>query len=98
MDSLTNDAPGRWLITTKASTRYLIDLDQRWVCRMPAAGVGNSMRRDFHDVTLLRMTRCQVAEPLVLLVDLRIPGALMTKRTSSPVTLIERADLDEDIL
>ena len=98
MNSLTDDAAGRWLITTMTGTRYLIDLDQRWVCRMPSAGVENSMRRDFHDVNLLRLMRCHVAGPLVLLVDLRLPGAMMTKRSSSPVRLIERADLDVDAL
>jgi hypothetical protein len=83
---------GYWLVTTVTGTRYVIDLDRRLVCRMPSP-TATSMRRDFERVPLVRMTRCCIAQPLVMLINLKTPGALITQRTSSLVTFIDRIDL-----
>ena len=92
VDALEDDAPGRFRITTRSGTRYLIDLDRRLIRREPAfAGGSVMMRRDGQDLDLVFLRECRVGAPLIALVDLHIRGACWTQRTSAEVTRIRLA-------
>lgn len=91
-DALDDDGQGRWRITTRTGTRYLIDLDRHLVRRVNAArGSSTPMRRDGLDVDLLQLMQCRIGLPLVLLLDLHHPGAVCTRRIGGEVTRIRLA-------
>jgi hypothetical protein len=92
VDALEDDAPGRFRITTRSGTRYLIDLDRRLIRREPAFTGGSVvMRRDGQDLDLVFLRECRLGAPLIALVDLHLPGACWTQRTSAEVTRIRLA-------
>src|SRR5690554_6465473 len=91
-DALDHEAVGRWRVTTRTGTRYLVDLDRQCVRREPArGGSSTSMHRDQQDVDLLQLMQCRIGAPLVLLLDLHLPGVACTRRVSSDVTRIRLA-------
>ena len=92
VDALEDDAPGRFRITTRSGTRYLIDLDRRVIRREPAFVGGSVMlRRDGQNLDLVFLRECRVGAPLIVLVDLHLRGACWTQRSSAEVTRIHLA-------
>jgi hypothetical protein len=89
VDALEDDFAGRFRITTRTGTRYVIDLDRRLVRREPAFTGGSvMMRRDGQDLDLVFLRECRLGAPLIVLVDLDVRGACWTQRTSAEVTRI----------
>lgn len=91
--SLMDIASGCYRVTTRSST-YEIDLDSMVVGRLPRTGdpIGALLRRDERPVMLLSIYECTVGRPMLLLVDLGIPGVDSTIRRSTEVTTIEPID------
>jgi len=89
---LDDDAAGRWRITTRTGTRYLLDMDRRLIRQQPVHGGGSTpMRADGWDVALLEVAQCRVGLPLVVLIDLQLPGAACTRRIAADITRIRLA-------
>ena len=90
--ALEDDAVGRWRIITRTGTRYLLDLDRRLVRRQPDRSTGSApMRADGRNVALLEIVQCRVGLPLVVLIDLKVPGAACTRRITADITRIRLA-------
>ncbi|TFC16539.1 hypothetical protein [Cryobacterium glucosi] len=91
VDSLTDDATGCYVVTTQSASRYWLDLDRRLLRRVPSPSFPDrlQLRRDGEDIDLLEVVRCRVGRPLVLLINLNVPGVWLTTRESTPVTRIE---------
>jgi hypothetical protein len=90
VDSLTDDAVGCFLVTTDAGSRYWLDLDRRILRRSTVAAFQQRrvLRRDEEEIGLVAIVRCQLGRPLVLLIDLKLPGIRVTTRASTAVTRI----------
>jgi hypothetical protein len=91
MDSLTDDATGCYVVTTTSGTRYWLDLDRRLSRRVvnPAALRPLRLRQDGADIDLLEIVKCRVGLPLILLINLNLPGVWLTTRESTPVNRID---------
>jgi hypothetical protein len=92
MDSLTDDATGCYVVTTTTGTRYWLDLDRRLLCRVvnPIAPRPLHLRQDGADIELLELVDCHVGLPLIVLINLNVPGVWLTTRESTPVSRIDR--------
>jgi hypothetical protein len=92
VEVLRNGGVGRWRVTTRTGTRYVLDLDRQGVRRIPAAGGSSDrMRRDNTDVHLVQVVECRIGAPLVLRINLGVPGVSVTTRMASDVTRIRLA-------
>lgn len=91
MDSLTDDATGCYVVTTASASRYWLDLDRRLVRRVPSPAVQVSlrMRQDGDDIHLLEIVQCHVGQPMVMLINLNVPGVWLTTRESTSVVRID---------
>ena len=90
--ALDDDTAGRWRITTRTGTTYLLDLDRRLIRRQPVRGGGSTpMRADGWDVAFLEVVQCRVGLQLVVLIDLHLPGASCTRRIAADITRIRLA-------
>ncbi|WP_157509701.1 hypothetical protein [Leifsonia sp. Root4] len=90
--SLPDDATGRYVVTTVSGSRYRFDLDVREVRRDPGSPLAGApaLRRDGESVDLLEIVSCTLGEPLVVLINLAVPGVWLTTRESTAVASIER--------
>jgi hypothetical protein len=90
VERLLDSSAGCWQVTTEASL-HVLDLDRRRVLRVPGGGVGGmpvaALRRDHAESGLLRVCRCVVGKPMVLLVVVRQDG-VPTLRTTTAVRAI----------
>lgn len=90
MDSLDGRTEGRYRVTT-TSARYLIDLGAMRLVRTAADrdDAIRTLREDDEPVALLRLIQCQRTRPMVLDIDLHVPGVTLTRRTTTEVVHIE---------
>ncbi|WP_104170015.1 hypothetical protein [Cryobacterium sp. M23] len=91
MDTLTDDATGCYVVTTASATRYWLDLDRRLLRRVTSPGVQSPhrLRQDGDDIDLLEVVQCHIGRPMVLLINLNVPGVWLTTRESTPVVRID---------
>jgi hypothetical protein len=70
------------------TSTYMIDLDAGQSIRVPDAGLGlpparvAAMRRDHESVRLISVTRAEVGEPLLLMLDVRQDGVVTVRRST----------------
>jgi len=90
MQTLMDTASGAFYVTTVSST-YAFDLDLMIVRRRPDvhAHEVTAMRSDGEPIALLLLDDCTVGRPMVMIVDLKLPGIPWTLRASTEVTSIE---------
>ncbi|TQL47398.1 hypothetical protein FB562_0456 [Homoserinimonas aerilata] len=90
MDSLDGRSTGLYLVVTESAS-YRIDFTRMLLNRTPDAldDAIRRMRNDTSPVQLVRVLRCHVGEPMILDINLGIPGVLLTRRSSTTVTSIE---------
>lgn len=91
MESLSDDGAGTFLVCTMTGSRYLLDLDQRVFRRTPRDAWDETLRlrRDGDVIDLVELVRCVRGEPMLLLIDLDVPGVSMTSRETTAVVSIE---------
>ncbi|QYF74362.1 hypothetical protein [Cryobacterium sp. PAMC25264] len=91
MDSLADDASGCYVVTTVSGTRYWIDLERRLLRRVTSSVAQSSLRlrQDGADIDLLEIVRCHVGQPMVLMINLNVPGVWLTTRETTPVSRID---------
>lgn len=91
MDSLTDDETGCYVVTTQSASRYWLDLDRRLLRRVtsPLSHRFLRLRQDGEDVDLVEVVQCHVGQPMVLLINLNVPGVWLTTRESTPVVRID---------
>jgi hypothetical protein len=91
MDSVTDEADGCYVVTTETGSRYWLDLDRRLVRRVTRQTILQTrrLRRDGHDIDLLEIVQCRLGQPMIVLIDLNLPGVWLTTRES---TLVVRID------
>lgn len=85
---LTDDMGGRHLVETEDGTHLHVDLDARTVKTFATTAETPFRRRNAEAVDLVLLATCRVGEPMVLLLDLEVPGIWFTRRTTEPVTRI----------
>ena len=84
---LTDDMRGTHVVETADGTDLWVDLDARTVTTF-ATPASPLRRRTREQVDLVLLATCRVGEPMVLLLDLDIPGVWFTRRTTEPVARI----------
>ena len=91
MDALTDDTIGCFVVTTESASRYWLDLDQRLLRRVtsPIFQSRLRLRRDGEDIDLVEVVDCRVGHPLILLINLNLPGVWLTKRESTNIVRID---------
>ena len=91
-NALTDDARGRYFVRTVSGSRYWLDLDARFLRRVASTALADalSLRRDGDDVALLEIVTCELGEPMVVLINLHVPGVWLTTRETTRVVSIER--------
>jgi hypothetical protein len=82
---LTDDMGGCHLVETAGGTSLRLDLDCRTVETFAANSRTPFSRRDGEAVDLVLLATCRVGDPMVLLLDLEVPGVWFTRRTTEPV-------------
>jgi hypothetical protein len=92
---LSDDMNGVFVVSTADRTEVRLDLDAHTVCTFATAGSSAFSRRDREPVELVLLATCRVGEPLVMLINLRIPGIWFTRRTTEPITRIVRTEIHE---
>jgi hypothetical protein len=100
VDSLKEIRSGRFVVTTTSDSKYLLDLDASTMRRLPALdmAVDRSLRRDSEVIDVISL-RCSVGRPMLLVVNLHIPGILFTRRRTTDVRWIEAlADGGNDLV
>lgn len=85
---LTDDMAGRHLVETGDGTNLRVDLDFRTVESFAATAGTPFRRRNGEVLDLVLLATCRVGEPMVVLLDLKVPGIWFTRRTTEPVTRI----------
>ena len=90
---LTDDMLGRYVVSTNDGTEVQLDLDARTVRTFAGKAPAAFRRRNREAVELVLLATCRVGEPMVLLIDLGIPGIWFTRRTTEPVTRILRTGI-----
>ena len=91
MYALTDEATGRYLVTTESGSRYTLDFNRRLFRRTtnPTLVARRGLRRDGEDIDLVEVIECRLGKPLLLLINLWVPGVWFTTRESTPVVRIE---------
>lgn len=89
LDTLVDTMTGTYSVTTEMST-YLLDLDTRALIRVPDADNAADLRRDGEAVSLVRVQVCNVGLPMIVVIDLLVPGVWDTTRCTTPVVSIRR--------
>lgn len=84
---LTDDMSGVHVVETTDGSDLRLDLDARTVTTYTATA-SPIRRRDSEEVELVLLATCRVGEPMVLLLDLAIPGVWFTRRTTESVARI----------
>ena len=92
LSALTDDDHGRFLVTTASGSRYWLDLDARFLRRVTGSVLPETLRlrRDGDDVDLLEIVTCSRGDPMVVLINLHVPGVWLTTRETTTVVCIER--------
>lgn len=98
--AISNDATGRFLVTTATGSQYVVNLDNRTISRKMAAtpplvdflDAGFSkLRRDGEALGLLMLESCEVGGPALFWIQVR-NDHIPTFRMTSPVVGIEPLD------
>jgi hypothetical protein len=91
VDLLSGNATGCYLVTTQAANRFWLDLDHRLVryVHSPSDSRKRPIIRPGEDIDLVEVIDCRVGRPLVLVVDLDVPGSWLMTGESDPVTRID---------
>jgi hypothetical protein len=91
MESLIDTTTGCYVVTTESSSRYWMDLDRRLLRRVSSASVHGRLRlrRDDEVIDLVEVVDCRLGKPMVLLIDLGVPGVWFTTRRSTAVVRID---------
>ncbi|TFB97662.1 MULTISPECIES: hypothetical protein [unclassified Cryobacterium] len=91
MDALTDDATGRYLVTTESGSHYTLDFNRRVFRRTtdPTLVARHGLRGDGEDIDLVEVMQCRLGRPMILLINLWVPDVWFTTRESSPVVRIE---------
>lgn len=91
METLNDSVTGRYVVTTSSGAQYLIDLDQMTMSRFPRADstVARAMRGDCSDLGLVFIDDCTVGRPMHLIIDLNVPGVIVTSRWTTNVATID---------
>lgn len=88
MDSLLDAVSGTFTVLTESGSRYLIDLDDNTLTRLPFDDDELSvMRRDGEPVKLMAIRDLTVGRPGELVVFLGIGQFLTTRRTTTVVSI-----------
>lgn len=92
MRSLLDSNTGCFLVATESGSRYRLDLDRRSLTRTPGTGADTPLRLrgDGEPVVLVEILSCEVGAPMLLLIDLGVPGVVVTSRESTPVVRIDQ--------
>jgi hypothetical protein len=85
---LTDEMGGRHLVETEDGTNLRVDLDSRTVETFAVTAGTPFQRRNGEVVDLVLLATCRVGEPMVVLLDLEVPGIWFTRRTTEAVTRI----------
>jgi len=95
--SVDDEATGRFLVTTASGSGYLLDLDRRTLSRITRPGHPNHpLRRDGETIYLVEIVRCELGKPMLLLIDLELPGIVITSRISTTVVRIDALPATKD--
>jgi hypothetical protein len=91
LESLADDSVGCYVISTESDTRYWIHCDRRLVRRVPSPENERALRLrgDGEDLILEEIIQCRRGRPLLLLINLQLPGVLITTRESTPIIRID---------
>jgi hypothetical protein len=88
------EASGDWEVLTRSGSEYRFDLDLGVAWRYPQKARPNplagSLRHDREPLILLDVIRCRLGEPALYIVDLRLPGAMLTRRETATVISIRQ--------
>lgn len=90
MDVLTDDMAGAFVVVTEDGCEFRVDLDERVVRTTGRGGSSPFARGEGEIVVLIELATCRVGEPMVLFIDLLVPGVWFTRRTTEPVERILR--------
>lgn len=92
MNTLMDDATGCFVVTTESASRYWLDLNRRQLRRVtsPASQAPLHLRGDGEYIDLIEIVDCRVGHPMVLLINLNVPGVWLTTRESTTVVRIDR--------
>ena len=91
LESLADDSVGCYVISTESDTRYWIHCDRRLVRRVPSPENERALRLrgDGEDLILEEIVECRRGRPLLLLINLQLPGVLITTRESTPIIRVD---------
>ena len=94
MEALSSYSVGVWSVQTVTGTTYLLDLDNMLVVHQSdlSADNDNILRRDGDPISLVRLQHCEVADPMILLLDLHVTEVDFTAQILSTVLRIEWVD------
>ena len=89
LKSLTDDEHGCYVVETASGSSYTVNFGTRNVRRVAGEAAGERLRRDGDDVDLVEVVQCVLGRPLLLLLDLGVPGIWLTRRESTRVVGID---------
>ena len=91
IEFLTDDSTGCYVISTESDTRYWIHCQRRLVRRVPSPDNDSALRLrgDGENLILEEIVECRRGRPLLLLINLRLPGVFITTRESTPIIRID---------
>jgi hypothetical protein len=90
MEVLMDTTTGCYVVTTESSSRYWIDLDRHLLRRVSSTVPRRlRLRRDGEVIDLVEVVDCRLGKPMVLLIDLGLPGVWFTTRRSTAVVRID---------
>lgn len=90
VELLTDDMSGGFIVLTDDGCEFRVDLDERVIRMTRGDASGPFARGGGEDIDLLELAMCRLGEPMVLLIDLKVPGVWFTRRTTEPVHRILR--------
>jgi hypothetical protein len=61
----------------------------------PTASWVSVLRQDGEEIAIVEMSDCNLGERMLFVVDLHLPGRILTLRPTSPVISIEKVDFNE---
>jgi hypothetical protein len=91
VNTLTDDATGCYVVTTQSASRYWLDLNRRLLRRVTSTQPQTTLhlRGDGEDIDLIEIVDCRLGHPMVLLINLNVPGVWLTTRESTTVVRID---------
>ncbi|TFD74880.1 hypothetical protein E3T54_13095 [Cryobacterium sp. Sr8] len=91
MKSLMDVAQGTYRVSTLSGATYVIDLGAQLLCRAhdrPTES-DSTLRQNGDFVDLVAIIECSIGRPMILLINLNLPGVEYTTRRSTMVVAIE---------